>query len=164
MPSALEREKAGAGEKAGASMSAKPTFNVDVLSRGTGDHERWRRGVSRVDTASMDQAPAGGEQLEGAGRRGDGLARNPGHDGPRGQDKGSALAPGVRRGMEALTRGGDVVSFIYIYIYLLSTFLGNHFGFTKELQRWCGEVSHTFHPASLCVNILRNFGTFLIIL
>ena len=56
--------------------------------------------MSRVDTASVDQAPAGGEQQEGGGRRGDGLARNPGHDGPRGQDKGSALAPGVRRGVE----------------------------------------------------------------
>lgn len=44
MLSALEREKAGAGEKAGVSMSAKATFNVDVLSRVTGDRgdmEMW---------------------------------------------------------------------------------------------------------------------------
>lgn len=166
MLNALEREKAGAGEKVGASMSVKATFNVDVLSRVTGGHgdmETWgeQSGHNLHGPGSSRRGAAGGS----GGDRWDALARSPGHDGPRGQDKGFALAPGVRRGMETLTCGGDVVSlYIYIYIYLLSTFLGNHFGFTKELQRWFGEVSHTFHPASLCVNILRNFGTFLIIL
>ena len=65
MLNALEREKAGAGEKAGASMSVKATFNVDVLSRVTGGHgdmETWgeQSGHNLHGPGSSRRGAAGG--------------------------------------------------------------------------------------------------------
>lgn len=67
MLSALEREKAGAGEKAGVSMSAKAMFNVDVLSRVTGDRgdmEMWgeQSGHSLHGPGSSRRGAAGGSR------------------------------------------------------------------------------------------------------
>lgn len=65
MLSALEREKAGAGEKVGASTSAKATFNADILSRVTGDCrdvETWgeQSGHSLHGPGSSRRGAAGG--------------------------------------------------------------------------------------------------------
>ena len=65
MLNALEREKAGAGEKVGASMSVKATFNVDVLSRVTGGHgdmETWgeQSGHNLHGPGSSRRGAAGG--------------------------------------------------------------------------------------------------------